>query len=423
MKPRLWAWALAFALQLPGSAAFGQDRDPHAGVAGIPEATPDKSEPAADLPAGTIEAQIVDDKDQPVPHVEVRLAVMFQSIAEGESKSQRLGRADANGKVKFSGLERGGNFSYRVTIKSGAAEYASPPLQLREAAGHRVLLHSYPVTRDVQASMVGMRGFIYVEPRDDVFQFEVLFRVFNVGRTTWVPSNTSMRLPEGYKAFKANESMSDTRFEADGAEGARLLGTFSPGQHDISFRFQMPKPTESAASFSLGLPPHVAEIRVIAEASPNMKLDVDGFEPPQTTVNQTGERVLVTRRVMQRGAELKGFTVLLTGLPVPGPGRWIAVLIAAGLALTGVGTARGWFVARVKGARKIALQDVTQAREILLSELVLLQKARESEQIGPGAYDQARRILIDSLARIGAQEPTTAAPKKRKPKGVRRKVA
>jgi hypothetical protein len=153
-----------------------------------------------------------------------------------------------------------------------------------------------------------------------------------------------------------------------------------------------------------------------------MKLDVDGFEPPQSATNQTGERVLVTRRVMQRGAELKGFNVLLTGLPTPGPGRWNAVLLAGALALAGVGSARDWFTARVKAHRQIAIQDVTQAREILLAELVELEAAREAEQIGPGAYDQARRILVDSLARIGAQEPAKPAPKKRKAKGAGRKA-
>ena len=131
------------------------------------------------------------------------------------SLAARRGRADASGKVTFSGLDQSTNYSYRVTVKSGAAEYASNPFQFRENVGHRVLLHSYPVTREIKGSMIGMRGFVYIEPRDDVFQFEVLFRVFNVGRVTWVPSgSTFMRLPEGYKAFKANESMADTRFEA-----------------------------------------------------------------------------------------------------------------------------------------------------------------------------------------------------------------
>lgn len=430
MRRRLLSLALALGLTLATASAGAQTDphagapNPHAGVPGMDQPTPDSSQPAADLPNGTVEAQIVDDRDKPLPNVEVRLGIHFQSVAEGESKKHVTGRTDAEGKVRFDGLEANSNYSYRISVKSGPAEYASAPFQFRTGMGHRVLLHSFPVTRDLAQAMIGMRGFVYIEPRDDVFQFEVLFRVFNVGRKTWVPSNTYMRLPTGWKAFKANEGMSDARFEADDAHGARLAGTFSPGQHDVSFRFQVPKETSSVASFRIGMPPRVMEIRVIAESSPGMNLDIDGFEPPQTATNQMGERVLVTRRVMRTGdPELKAFSIVLTGLPVPGPGRWIAVAIAAGLALTGFGAAFGWFKTGNDRRRPvIASQDAEQAREILLAELVELEEARQAGKIGPGAYDQARRLLVDSLARISATG-AFEKPKKRRAAGARGKVA
>ncbi len=218
-----------------------------------------------------------------------------------------------------------------MVTRSGPAEYGSDPIQLKNDTGVSVLLHVYPVTRDIDEAQIGSRGYVYVETRDDVFQFEVLFKVFNVGALTWVPSDVVMALPAGFKAFKAVDAMSgDARFELAPDRGARLLGTISPGEHDVSFRFQLARDEQDGASFRVGVPPHVAELRVIALAAPSMQLDVDGFERPRVDATQDGQRVLVTRRLLQRGEpELTNAAITLSGIPTPGPGRWIAIAIAA----------------------------------------------------------------------------------------------
>ena len=95
--------------------------------------------------------------------------------------------------------------------------------------------------------------------------------------------------------------MTDVRFEEEPGHGVKLTGTFAPGATDRFFRFQVPRKEETSASFHFGLPPHVGEVRFIAEAAPGMEIDVEGFEKPQTDVSQTGQRVLVTRRVAVRG--------------------------------------------------------------------------------------------------------------------------
>ena len=38
-------------------------------------------------------------------------------------------------------------------------------------------------------------------------------------------------------SFKAGEAMGDARFEEDPGYGVRMLGTFAPGQQQLSFRF------------------------------------------------------------------------------------------------------------------------------------------------------------------------------------------
>jgi hypothetical protein len=47
-----------------------------------------------------------------------------------------------------------------------------------------------------------------------------------------------------------------------------------------------------------------------------------------------------------------------------------------------------------------ARQDLLEAREALLSELVALERARGRAEIGPKSYERVRTLLVDALARI-----------------------
>jgi hypothetical protein len=370
--------------------------------------------PSASVPPGSIQVRLLNEDGQPVPNTEVRLGVQFQKISEGEKKTQKVAKTDAQGEVLFSGLTSGGDFSYRLSVSNGPAEYASDPIQLKPDSGVVALLHVYPFTRHVEEVAVGAIVFVYVETRADVFQFEVLARYGNRALKSWVPDNAKMRLPEGFKAFKAGESMTDVRFEEDPGRGASLRGTFSPGQHQASFRFQLPRHGDSSASFHFGLPPHVGEARFIAEAAPSMEVDVDGFEKPQVDVSQTGQRVIVTRRVAVRG-EVNGvtsFTAQLSGIPTPGVGRWVAAALAALFAALGVAAFRGKLGAETQA--ELQERDVERARRVLLDEVVDLTRARRADRVGPSTYESARRALVEALARIVAQNPSTRKARRAK---------
>jgi hypothetical protein len=330
----------------------------------------------------------------------VRLGIMFQKIAEGESRSEKFAQADSQGNVQFTGLARGSDYAYRVTVQVGSANYQTSPFNLKQDMGQRVVLHVFPATSDSERAAFGMRGYLYIETRDELFQCEALFRVFNVGQNTWVPKDVVIQLPKGFKAFKAQEGMTDVHFEEVEGVGARLKGTFPPGQAEASFRFQLPKSNEDSLVFRMSVPPHVAEMRVIAEASSTMNLGVDGFQPPVPTANQNGQRVLVSvKQLRERNEELKDFTVTLSGIPTPGPGRWFALAIAGCMAIGGVFAARGAFDA--SGGAPDAAADKKRARELLLRELEGLELARREERIGPRSYQQSRVALIDAIARLG----------------------
>ncbi|MEI9953777.1 MAG: hypothetical protein WDO74_33565 [Pseudomonadota bacterium] len=381
----------------PGSA--GAVPPGHPGM-GNGEPQGDLNEASPSLQPGTISATIVNEQGVPLAGQQVRLGILFQKIAEGESRSEKFAQTNAEGTVTFTGLTRGSDYAYRVTVQSGSASYQTSPFNLKQEMGQSVVLHVFPATSDSERAAFGMRGYLYIETRDDVFQCEALFRVFNVGQITWVPNDVVITLPKGFKAFKAQEGMTDVRFEPVEGVGARLKGTFSPGQAEASFRFQLPKANDDSLTFRMSVPPHVAEMRVIAEASSTMNLAVDGFQPPVATANQNGQRVLVSvKQLRDRNEEIKDFTATLSGIPTPGPGRWFAIAIAGCMAIGGVFAARGAFDDAAGG--KDVAADKKRARELLLGELVALEAARREERIGPRSYQQSRVALIDAIARLG----------------------
>ncbi|HKO47901.1 MAG TPA: carboxypeptidase-like regulatory domain-containing protein [Polyangiaceae bacterium] len=385
---------------------------PHAGMANV-DPRVDVNEASPGLPPGTISATIVTDQGMPLAGQQVRLGIMFQKIAEGESRSEKFAQTDAQGSATFTGLTFGSDHAYRVTVQSGTANYQTAPFNLKPDMGQRVVLRVIPATSDTERAAFGMRGYLYVETRDDVFQFEAMFRVFNVGQITWVPNDVVIKLPPGFKAFKAQEGMTDVRFEQVEGVGARLKGTFPPGQSEASFRFQLPKSNDDSLIFRMSVPPHVAEMRVIAEASSTMNLAVDDFQPPVVTANQNGQRVLVSvKQLRERNEELKEFTATISGIPTPGPGRWYALALAGCMAIGGVFAARGAFDDAAGG--KDVAADKKRARELLLRELVALENARREERIGPRSYKQSRLALIDAIARLGFPNSPPAARKKAK---------
>ena len=345
--------------------------------------------------------RLVDGQGGPLAQRPLRLGILRQSIAQGDTREQRSATTDEQGVARFSGLAGGSSLSYRVTTESSGASYSSTPFTLPREMGQSVVLHVYPVSSDIRQVLIGMRSILHIEPRDDVFQFEAMFQIFNIGRVTWLPADAGMELPPGFKAFNAQEGMNDARFTASG-DGVKLEGSFPPGERDAAFRFQTPSDNQETATFRLTLPPHVAEIRVSASAAPGMTLRVDGFDSAQSGTTEEGQRVLVTGRQLMRGqSEMRELVITLGGLPTPGPGRWIAVALALGLVSAGVVSARASRGSRGR-PRALAAEDVARARDLLLEEIVLLERARRREAIGPKSYENARRMLVDGLARLEA---------------------
>lgn len=363
-------------------------------LAGLPQ---DRAEADPSLPKGSIAVRLADPSGAPLPNTKLKLIQSFQSIALGDQQDTKTATTNGQGEVVFSGLTADSNHSYRVSVERAGAEFASPHFRLTREQGHRVLLHVYPVTHDPKAARIAMRGLIYVQPRDDVFQCEIWFQIYNLSRVAWVPRDITVDLPAESKAFTARESMRDTRFEADGDHGAKLLGTFTPGQHDARFAIQVPNHQKAQADFYMSLPPHLGEFRVVTEAVPGMTMNVSDYPPVQNSTGFQGERVLVSQK---RGSDLKSVHFTLAGLPTRGKAPWVAVLIAALAAASGLYSARNAAAAPRNQKRRKLQGDLKQARDLIVGELVALERAKAEGQVGPQSYERTRRALTAALARI-----------------------
>jgi hypothetical protein len=266
------------------------------------------------------------------------------------------------------------------------------------------------VTNRVEDTLLGMQGIVYLELKDDVVQVDELFEVFNLGATTWVPSNVVVDLPRGFKAFNAQREMSDVGFDAVADRGAKMRGTFGPGQHQVQFRYQIPYEGGESAKIALSLPPRVIRMRVIAEASKTMTLRVDDFPNSVSDANQRGTRVLLTERQARPGDQpLNRLSITLDNIPTEGSAKWITVAITAATLAFGVYLAREQ--EKGKGATShVGEKDTERARARLVAEIAALDSAAKAGEIGPQAHARIRQALIDSLARVmaasDAQEAT-----------------
>jgi|HubBroStandDraft_4_1064222.scaffolds.fasta_scaffold55072_2 hypothetical protein len=401
-------------------AASAQDNDPgedealpagHPEVGGSnPHAHPGKAsampgvfEPPDDveredpsLPPGTIVVDLHDADDKPVANETLTLGILINSIAKGDTHKHLQATTDGAGRVVFGGLDTASNIAYRLSSGYQGGSFAAMPFQLGLTKAMHVVLHVYPVARDLSGALIVAETAVAAELRDDRIHVEEAVTIYNLGRTAWQPDDVRLALPEGYTAFNAQASMSDQGVDEVEHSG-KLRGTFAPGRHAVQFRWQIPWSGEKDVDFDVGLVPHVAIARVMMPATASVKLDVAGFPPPEVRHDDQNQTFLVTeRRVRPEDPHLTTLAIGIHDLPTQGPGRNVAVLIAA----SGVGLGLFLTLTSSRRRRRPVDRDVTAAREVLLDDLAALEQAHAEGTVGPKTYERARRELMDSLARL-----------------------
>jgi hypothetical protein len=406
MKRLLLAAALVL---VPGSALAQEEPDehedanPHAGHGGHADsdmfrAPEDGSVDDSTLPPGTLDFQVADPSGKPLPNYPVTLGVLFNSVAKGESRKRLTATTNAAGIARFEHLDTGSSVAYRPMAITDGATFSVMPFRLSEKTGMKALLHVYPVVEAIQDALVLSQSVIYTEVKDDRIQVQQLIKLYNFGKNAWVPKDVVLALPENFTAFTAQQGMTDIGVDAVPKKGARIRGTFGPGQHMIEFRWQLPYAGEPEVHLDVGMLPRTAAARVIAPASKDMHLEVPGFPPPQSTSDGMGQRALLTEKQVARDEKaLSSVAIVLSGLPTEGPAKIIATLIACAGILAGV----------VFGSKSASRKDRAPERDRLLAELSDLERAKKAGDIGPKTYESARRDLIDALSRTFAEDAPT----------------
>lgn len=364
---------------------------------GVFEPPEDTEQPDPTAPPGTIVVELRDADDKPVPGVEITLGVLINSIAKGDSRKHLQANSDARGQAAFGGLETAGNIAYRVSVGYQGGAFAATPFQLGQAGSMRVVLHVYPVTHDIQQALIVGEVTLAAEVREDRIQIEQVLGLYNLGRVAWQPDDVRMKLPEGFTAFSAQASMSDQGVDDVGGT-ARLRGTFPPGHHTLEFRWQVPWSGDKDVDFDVGMPPHIAIVRVMMPATGEVKLAVRGFAAADIRHDAQGQSFLVTeRRMRPDDPKLTVLSVGLHDLPTPGPGKYVASVIS------GLGVSVGLALAFSRRTRRGRRVDSRAGRASILEELADLERARSAGDVGPKTYERARRELIDALARTLAK--------------------
>jgi hypothetical protein len=378
--------------------------DPHATPNGMFRPPPDGAIEDKNLPKGTIVVQIADADNKPIPQKTVTLGVLYNSVAKGESRKRLTADVDAQGLTRFSDLDVGAGVAYRVMVLEGGATFSAMPFQLPAAHGMRALLHVYPVDASIDKTILVTQATLHSEVKDDRIQIHEAYRIYNVGRTAWMPADVVIPLPAEFTAFSAQQGMSDIGVDAIPKRGIRLHGTFAPGQHVIEFQWQLPYTGDPEVRFDVGMPPHLASAQVRAPAGRQMTLEVDGFPGAQSHVDGAGQRLLITERDMMRDEKpLSTVHVKIGGLPTEGSAKILATLLAAGAMAIGL----------VFGTKKPFAPDSKAMRTKVLADIEGLEHAHRAGDIGPKTYERARRELMDALARTFALAPKKKSKKPR----------
>ncbi len=356
--------------------------------------------PDPSIARGTVVVTIVDAQGNPLPDSPVALHTHRSSPGKGEVRNQMPAVTDPQGRALFSTLETGSDWVYRAVTERAQIAYSSIEFQLSQGSGKRVTIHAYEATEDIDAALVGVSIFVFVEPRDDGLAVEQMLRFNNLGSKSWMVRGLFVPLPRGYRTFHADDQALDLHAVERETGGYELRGFVRPGSLDMVMRFHMPYEGSDAARLRVHLPPRVAMLRAFSEASAGLGFQVSGLPSPIKTSGEQGRKLWVTERVVMPGEDqIETVDLTVTGVPHPGSQRWIA--LGATIAMVGA----GFFVAQrsASAGAKTAFgreESMASTKRKILSEIADVEREYQRGEIGPKTYERQRLLLIERLARL-----------------------
>ena len=186
--------------------------------------------------------------------------------------------------------------------------------------------------------------------------------------------------------------MTDQRIEPVSDIGFKLKGSLPPGEVVLTWTYDMPV-HGSAAGFRAPIGFRTFRYRAMVEAPVGLEASFSGMPSP-TLFENDGHRVLLSE--LQRRPTDPAFDqidIVVTGIPGPGPSRWVAVCLASLFLLGGIG-----LVLQKRGAAR----DYTKERAILrnawLNEAQSLEAQFEKGDIGPEYKAQRMEDIMRHIA-------------------------
>lgn len=385
--------------------ASAQGSDTAARVAAEPEPTPEAvaqapsgpREPPADrvettesVAPSTIEVTTLDGQSNPVAGVHLELLRGREPAGDDRWKTV----TDRAGNAKFNQVPPGSGQQYRVVAVDEGRRYGTRPFALEAGAGTRVVLHVYPLVHDTRQALFAGRGFVFVQPRDETLAFEYMQHFQYFGQSVLVVDDIELALPNGWKAFSTEAGDADLQVIKT-ERGVKLSGLMSPGQHSVFFSFQIPSANRERVDLDLDLWPNTVEAQVATIARTGLELLVEGFPNSTVTLDNNRQPFLLTRRSFANDSgPPPSIHVEIAGLPVIGPGRWVAAAAAAALGL--------WALLSALAKRTTTRTDDSRAaaRARIVDELAALELAHRQGKLGDSAYSDTREILLSAFVRI-----------------------
>lgn len=366
-----------------------------AGRSPIPQS---QNMPGDGVPPGTLGMLVRDGERGPLAGMKVKLLITHESIAQGNTETTRETNTDGQGRAAFVGLSTDSSYKYEAVVEQGGARYSTGPVRMRRESGQIAVLYVFPTTENIDDTFVVTRMLYAMQPREDIFQIDTILRVQNGGTKTWSPKDFYVPLPAGFLAFRPPQAVGDLRAVVEGKR-VHVTGSFTPGQHEISFGFQLPNSREPNIHIAFQTVPHLTDARVFLEATDTMGLQVQGLRPAEKTTGQEGQNALMAAAdFLGSGAEApSALQVTVTGMPPRGKGNIVATVIAGLIAMMGIAYAKA---SANKSSANLTGEDRARAKSLLLDELVALERAFRAKEIGPKTYEHARRTLLDSMARL-----------------------
>lgn len=375
---------------------------------------PISAQPDDGVPADCVHASVSSTEGDSLAQQSLRLGTLHRDgRREGRSAA-----SDASGTARWCGLSTGQAQAYRISYQTGAARVSSRPFRLDGESGMRVTAVVLESDVDERAILLA-RAETSIEFRENRAHVSERWRLSNLAPTLFLlpEKGKAIDLPEGVINFESQQGMGDQRVRA---EDSTLLvsGSIPPGSVELTWSYDL---RQSGESFSLqrDLPFRLYQQRVVVAASEGMALSVDGAPPAMRQDFPQGSALVA--EVVRRPTDppVRELRLTITGIPGPGPARWLAVLGALSIVVLILATAWRRPVgdslnrrAQPTSSDSEDTADSSSATEAhtaaILGLLRGLEEDRARQDVGEGFYARRRRELIDALAFELSRRPARA---------------